>query len=172
MHQPPVVHHGSTLCHSSLKLCKFWYNFKELLFVIHVKIVMRTTGTCGQESGHILLPLPLFCRIQIVFWQIENISFSSYLASFYAYLNDIYTINTAIICTPPHQCKNNSIMNSYKIVTYACWITGTCHYPGKYTINVCLYIDSIFTWIVTSPCGWISSTSKNILIASKCSLLV
>ena len=32
--------------------------------------------------------------------------------------------------------------------------TGPCHYPGKYTINVyTLYIDSIFTWIVTRPCG-------------------
>jgi hypothetical protein len=39
-----------------------------------------------------------------------------------------------------------------KINNHGCWGTGPCHYPRKYT--TCLYIDSIFTWIVTRPCGW------------------
>jgi hypothetical protein len=45
------------------------------------------------------VPLSPFCIIQNVFWQMENyISFSSYFASFYAELHDLYTINTTKHC--------------------------------------------------------------------------
>jgi hypothetical protein len=43
--------------------------------------------------------------------------------------------------------------------------TGPCHYPRKYTINTCLCIDSIFTWIVTRPCvvTWTFLLSSNLV---------
>lgn len=83
-------HHGSTVWHSPLKV-----EIVTALMQFQGTVSCYSCQNCDVNHRYVwtwyLLSfggwLPLFAEFRYLFWQIENVSFSSYFASFYAWLD-------------------------------------------------------------------------------------